>query len=99
VAGHPTTLLRPPYGAQNPATRSAASACGLDAVVMWSASMDKGELHAVDGRLHPGDIVLLHFDEHLYGDLVQLLDLAAQSGLSVGRLEDHVGANQALPTY
>jgi hypothetical protein len=40
----------------------------------------------------------MHFDETLYDDLVQLLDLVDRSGLRVGRLEDHLGADQAQPS-
>ena len=88
--GHAPTLLRPPYGGFNEATRRAVAACGLNAIVMWSAEMNNGNLTAVDDRLQRGDIVLLHFGEHLYDDLTRVLEMAAASGLSIGNLHSEL---------
>jgi hypothetical protein len=75
----------------NTLTRQAARACGMRAVVEWSAAMDGGELTVRGGRLGPGDIVLLHFRPTLASDLALLLDKIRAAGLTVGRLEDYLG--------
>jgi hypothetical protein len=97
LLGVAPTLLRPPYGAWNQATRRAAGSCGLRAVVEWSATMSDGLLQVVGGRLRGGDIVLLHFRPHLYDDLVGLRGIVAAAGLAVARLEDYLGPPSSAP--
>jgi peptidoglycan/xylan/chitin deacetylase (PgdA/CDA1 family) len=88
--GSRPTLVRPPYGAFNSSTQMAAGGCGLKAVVQWSASMYHGVLTVPGNRLHPGDIVILHFNDRLVSDLQQVVTMAAQLGLAVGRLESYL---------
>ena len=85
------TLVRPPYGAMNNATRVAAHHCGLRAVVQWDATMDGRQFVVRGGRLQPGDIVILHFRPTLFADLTALLDRIHQSGLTIGHLESYLG--------
>jgi peptidoglycan/xylan/chitin deacetylase (PgdA/CDA1 family) len=90
LVGNTPTLLRPPYGAWNPTTQSVAHACGLAAVVEWSATMSAGHLAVAGPRLRGGDIILLHFTSTLYSDLVALRGILAADHLSVGRLESYL---------
>jgi peptidoglycan/xylan/chitin deacetylase (PgdA/CDA1 family) len=86
-----STLFRPPYGPANAATLRAAAACGMGAVLRWSATMDRGRLDVPGGALRPGEVVILHFNASLYDDLRSLLARAQGEGFSIGRLEDYVG--------
>jgi hypothetical protein len=52
--------------------------------------MYHGVLTVPGNRLHPGDIVILHFNDRLVSDLQQVVTMAAQSGLAVGRLESYL---------
>lgn len=83
-------LMRPPFGDWNGDTQNAAASCGLAAVVLWRASANNGQL-AVQGAddLHPGDIILCHFRDDLYGNLQMLLDRVKAEGLTFARLEDY----------
>ncbi len=91
--GRRATLLRPPYGSWNPAVMAAAKACGLHAVVGWDAVMpEHGGLQTWDGRgrLHRGDIVLLHFLPGLDGQIARLLATIRAQHLRVALLEDYL---------
>lgn len=93
VFGHRATLLRPPYGAWNAAVMATARACGLHAVVGWDAVMPaSGGLQTWNGagRLHAGDIVLLHFVPGLDGQIARLLAVIRAQHLRVALLEDYV---------
>lgn len=91
------TLFRAPFGAMDAATRWAVGECGLDAIVSWNATMEAGHLDpGGDLELDAGDIVLLHFDRHTYDDILLLEQLAAERGLRIGRLEDHVAGLTSL---
>lgn len=91
-------LFRPPYGAVDDDTVRAAAACGVRALVMWSAEMKAGGLeYASGGRLHSGDIVLAHFrgpaqqEGRTMTDVMTALlrEIQAQ-GFAVARLEDYL---------
>jgi peptidoglycan/xylan/chitin deacetylase (PgdA/CDA1 family) len=84
------TLLRPPFGAFDRATLLAAHACGLTAVVEWTATVNDGHLVAVGGRLRPGYVVLLHFRPGLLGDLTAALGAIRRAHLTVGRLSSYL---------
>jgi len=83
-------LLRPPDGLFNASTQQAAKACGMVAMVEWTATMNDGRLSVAGGRLRPGDVVLLHFRSDLYTNLQILLQRVSAAGLTVGRLESYV---------
>ncbi|MFN0089532.1 MAG: polysaccharide deacetylase family protein [Acidimicrobiales bacterium] len=88
--GERPTLFRPPYGEYDNTTRRVVAECGLAAVAMWHASGVYGEI-VVDGpKLAPGMIVINHFREDLYGNLVLLMSMAKDAGLSFGRLESYL---------
>ncbi|NEB77102.1 polysaccharide deacetylase family protein [Streptomyces sp. SID14478] len=91
-------LLRPPYGNYDADTLRAAGACGIDAIVLWRASMQINDLrYADDDRLRPGDIILTHFrgPSDLKGTTLtqmttRMLRRIQEQGFTVGRLEDYV---------
>ncbi|WP_415925295.1 polysaccharide deacetylase family protein [Streptomyces sp. ME19-01-6] len=91
-------LLRPPYGALDDDTVRAAAACGVRALVMWSAEMKAGGLEYASGdRLHPGDIVLAHFrgpaqqeGRTMTDVMTSLLREIQAQGFAVARLEDYL---------
>ena len=89
-AGH---LFRPPYGSWDGATMRAAAQCGMTAVVVWRASMWDGHIDIQGGgTLRAGDIVIAHFRTDLYDNLVLLVELAREQGLTLARLEDYLPA-------
>jgi len=80
------TLGRPPYGDVNRTVQSAATAAGLHAIVMWSASMDssnatKGLWTWNGGALKPGEIILLHWQPGAASELRQILSLCRNNNL------------------
>ena len=79
-------LFRPPFGAFDRATRLAAHACHLTAVVEWTATVNDGHLVAVGGRLHRGYIILMHFRPSLLRDLTAALKAIRRAHLTIGRL-------------
>ena len=84
------TLFRPPYGVFDRATLQAVHACHLTAVVEWTATVDRGHLVVVGGRLRPGDIILMHFRPSLPRDLTAALKAIRRAHLTVGRLPGYL---------
>ncbi|WP_353944213.1 polysaccharide deacetylase family protein [Streptomyces sp. HUAS MG91] len=91
-------LFRPPYGDYDADTLRAAGDCGIDAIVLWRASMQINDLRYADGdRLRPGDIILAHFrgPAELKGTTLtemtsRMLRRVQEQGFTVARLEDYV---------
>ncbi|WP_157357356.1 polysaccharide deacetylase family protein [Amycolatopsis nigrescens] len=82
-------LFRPPFGNYDPATLRAAAACGMRAAVLWSASVNDGQVQFQQGdRLRPGDIVLMHFRKTFAKDYTAFLDQARRDGLTPVPLTD-----------
>ena len=88
-----STLFRPPYGNTNGTTQRVAATCGLEAVVLWRASMNYGALATQGGPLRAGDIVLMHFRPDLADNLRELFRVVEAQGLRLGRLECYVGGD------
>ena len=88
--GRRPTLLRPPYGDYNDKTIQAANQCAMRAIVLWTASVDKGVMNFQDDRtgLEPGDIVLMHFRSEFLQDMQAFLGQVQHDHLQIGRLED-----------
>jgi peptidoglycan/xylan/chitin deacetylase (PgdA/CDA1 family) len=89
--GRRPVLFRPPYGAYNGATKRAAAACGMAAVVLWETSVNG----AVVGfrslpRLRRGDILLMHFRPTFVTELRALADRVDEAGLRFALLEDYL---------
>jgi len=83
-------MLRPPYGAYDLGTLVAAKVCGIRYLVLWRATMNDGRLTTWGGPLQPGDIIIMHFDNHLLLNLQIACYLAALQGLHPARLEDYL---------
>lgn len=89
------TLFRPPYGSFDTTTQQAARACGMAAVVTWTATVTNGRLAVVGGALRAGDILLLHFRPTLYGDLQVALNAIAAAHLLVAPLQSYLPGRPA----
>jgi peptidoglycan/xylan/chitin deacetylase (PgdA/CDA1 family) len=88
VPGH---LFRSPYGVQNATTQRVAASCGINAILMWRATINNGQVQYQQGdTLRPGDIVLSHFRADLYEGLVAFLFEAGRAGLTVAPIEDYL---------
>ena len=84
--------FRPPYGNYDANTLTAAASCGLKAVVWWSATFDKGQLALQEQPLRRGEIILMHFNDHLIDDLKILLAQLDAAGLKPAQLTDYLDA-------
>lgn len=78
--GKSPTLGRPPFGASNDRVLRTATAAGLRAVVMWSASFNPSNpatgLQTWNRRpLAPGEIILLHWQKGLLQQLLQIVSI------------------------
>lgn len=88
--GDSPRLLRPPYGTYNETTRTAARACGAEAVVTWTHDFTTwGEWTPPTPTLRRGDIILLHFTGDLRADLTRALDAADAAGLRPAPLREY----------
>ncbi|WP_311765228.1 polysaccharide deacetylase family protein [Streptomyces zingiberis] len=97
------TMFRPPFGGYDRTTLRAAADCGITVVPLWNEEVFPDRLEyrrgTLDGRFHPGDIVLTHFRgrSEWRGDmrdvLRRLLDQATEEGFAVALLEDYIGAD------
>lgn len=82
-------LFRPPGGAYDDTTRKAAANCGMQALVMWDATVNNGSLQYQSGNsLKPGDIVLMHFRTTFAEDLNAFVSAMNKSGLKTDLLEN-----------
>jgi peptidoglycan/xylan/chitin deacetylase (PgdA/CDA1 family) len=59
--GSTTGYFRPPYGSWDKRTLQAAAACGISHVVLWTVSLNGRTITTWDGKIHPGNIVLVHY--------------------------------------
>ena len=83
------SLFRPPFGNYDQNTLRAAAACGMRAVVLWTAAVNDGHVQFQAGdKLKPGDIVLMHFRTTFVEDFTAFLNRAKQDGLTPVPLED-----------
>ncbi|MFF5109375.1 polysaccharide deacetylase family protein [Streptosporangium sp. NPDC000509] len=93
--GTAPTLFRPPFGNHNTLTRRAAKACGIDALLLWTATVQPGGKIAYqvpDKRLRPGDILLLHFRPNLARDFGILVAKIKRRGFEIGNLDAYLEA-------
>lgn len=90
--GRRPVLFRPPYGEKNADTMKAAHSCGLHAGFHWRATVDKGKVRyqASDKKVHPGDILLMHFRPAFPDDFLAALVAIKESGLTPALLEDYI---------
>ncbi|ALG11607.1 polysaccharide deacetylase family protein [Kibdelosporangium phytohabitans] len=81
--GKRPTLFRPPFGNYDDNTRKAVAACGMKAIVLWTAAVNDGVVQFQAGsKLKPGDIVLMHFRHTFSADYQAFVDRAEQDGLT-----------------
>ncbi|MDJ0312654.1 polysaccharide deacetylase family protein [Arthrobacter sp. H35-D1] len=89
--GRRPVFFRPPGGPYTQATRQAAAACGMKALVDWEAKANaKGMDYQVGAGLRPGDIVLMHFRPEFAEDLAAFTAAQKAAGLKVVLLEDYL---------
>jgi peptidoglycan/xylan/chitin deacetylase (PgdA/CDA1 family) len=89
------TLMRPPFGATSTAVIETARSCGVRAVIGWDAVMPAhGELQTWFGSptLHAGDIVLMHFQPGMVGQVLKLERIATAAHLHFALLENYLDA-------
>jgi peptidoglycan/xylan/chitin deacetylase (PgdA/CDA1 family) len=89
--GRRPRLFRPPYGNYDEATRRAAAACGMAALVLWEETVN-GSTMSFRGvqELRPGDIVLMHFRPGLASELRIVAERVEAAGLRIALLEDYL---------
>ncbi|MER7501640.1 polysaccharide deacetylase family protein [Nonomuraea pusilla] len=88
-------LFRPPFGAYGTDTLKAAKSCGVQAVLLWTATVQPGGKIAYqvpDKRLRPGDILLLHFRPNLDRDFRILVRKIERRGFALGNLQAYLEA-------
>ena len=88
----PGYLFRAPYGNVNSSVRRVAAGCGISAVMHWSATINNGAVQLASGPgLRPGDVVLTHFRNDLYDNLVEIKRMADAAGLRFAALQSYIG--------
>ncbi|WP_406313452.1 polysaccharide deacetylase family protein [Streptosporangium sp. NBC_01639] len=93
--GERPALFRPPFGNHNTLTRRAAKACGIDALLLWTATVQPGGKIAYqvpDKKLRPGDVLLLHFRPNLSRDFRILVNKIKRRGFELGNLDTYLKA-------
>jgi peptidoglycan/xylan/chitin deacetylase (PgdA/CDA1 family) len=87
------TIFRAPYGATGRDTLRAARDCGMKAVFFWREVVTGGRIaYQVPGGLHPGDILLVHFNPNMTADFERLLHTIAAQGFRPAPIKDHLPA-------
>ena len=85
-------MLRPPYGAGSDRSdvKNTAQGCGINQIVMWDASVNRGRVAKARGELRPGSIILLHFRPELKTDLEAAVRAIRKAGLRPANLADYL---------
>jgi peptidoglycan/xylan/chitin deacetylase (PgdA/CDA1 family) len=87
--GRRPIIMRPPGGYYNATTQAAAATCGMQAVIMWDATVNNGSLqYQVGHGLRPGDIVLMHFRTTFVEDMQAFINAEKAAGLHTDLLEN-----------
>jgi peptidoglycan/xylan/chitin deacetylase (PgdA/CDA1 family) len=96
--GRRPVLFRPPYGNYDDATRRAAAACGMAALVLWEETVNGSTMSFREIReLRPGDIVLMHFRPQLAAELRIVVERIEAAGLRIALLEDYLVPDTSTP--
>lgn len=96
--GSRPTLMRPPYGSTNKNTMKAARACGIKAMLFWREVVQNGQIqYQLPGRLHRGDILLVHFNPGMAHDFKTLLSKIKAQGFTPAPLKEHLPAEYLQP--
>ncbi|WP_329108124.1 polysaccharide deacetylase family protein [Micromonospora sp. NBC_01699] len=89
--GRRPLLFRPPFGEKDATTLRATHDCGLKAAFFWTESVDKGKVrYQGEHRIHPGDIILMHFRERFVDDFIAALNAIHAAGLTPAVLGDYI---------
>lgn len=88
--GSTTGYFRPPYGSWDKRTLQAAAACGISHVVLWTVSLNGRTITTWDGKIHPGNIVILHYVRSMAQSIRTLEKRLKRQGLTVARLSDYL---------
>jgi len=90
--GQRPQLFRPPFGEYDATTLRVAHDCGYTAVLNWSETVDKGivRYQTAEHRIHPGDIILMHFRPAFVDDVLAALRAIAAAGLTPAVLTDYL---------
>jgi peptidoglycan/xylan/chitin deacetylase (PgdA/CDA1 family) len=88
--GTTTGYFRPPYGSWDKRTLQAAAACGISHVVLWTVSLNGKTITTWDGKIHRGNIVLVHYIRSMAQSIKQLEKRLKLQGLTVARLSDYL---------
>jgi peptidoglycan/xylan/chitin deacetylase (PgdA/CDA1 family) len=97
--GRTPTIMRAPYGLANADTLAAAASCGIRVNVFWNEYAVTGPVeYQRPGGIHPGDMVLMHFDQYLKANLMSTLQAFQRDGITPALLEDYLGQTPLVPT-
>jgi peptidoglycan/xylan/chitin deacetylase (PgdA/CDA1 family) len=89
--GRAPLIMRAPYGLSNNDTLRAAASCGMRANVFWDEYAVTGSVtYQRPGGIHPGDMVLMHFDKYLKDNLLSTLQAFRHDGVTPALLEDYL---------
>ncbi len=91
--------FRPPFGNQDADVLKAAWDCGMQAGFYWRETADNGQVwyQRDQGKIHKGDIILMHFRPRFPEDFTAALNAIKNSGLVPARLEDYLVVEGAEP--
>jgi peptidoglycan/xylan/chitin deacetylase (PgdA/CDA1 family) len=89
-----TTLsyFRPPFGDYDQTTLKVVHDCGLKAAFYWSETVNDGTVfyQTDEHKIHPGDIILMHFRPRFVDDVIAALTAIHDAGLTPALLENYV---------
>lgn len=95
VVGTTPTLLRPPGGNWNEATRRAAAACGMTHLVLWDVVVDGDRISTWGEPIRAGDIILLHYRPDLDVSLRVLMKELDRQGLRPADITEYLSTSSA----
>jgi peptidoglycan/xylan/chitin deacetylase (PgdA/CDA1 family) len=90
--GNEGGFFRAPYGFVNASAQQQAASCGIRAVLSWMGTLNGGQLQLQQPTLQPGDIILTHFQDDLYDNLLEIQRRADEAGLTIARVEEYLPA-------
>ncbi len=99
--GHRPNLFRPPYGyrAFNADTLKAMQSCKLRYLVLWWENVHGQKIQFLrpgPPKFHPGDIILLHFQDDFVTGFTNLLHRIKAAGLTPAVLQDYLPDSAAV---
>jgi peptidoglycan/xylan/chitin deacetylase (PgdA/CDA1 family) len=96
--GRAPIIMRAPYGLSNHHTLKAAASCGIRANVFWDEWAINGKVAwQRPGGIHPGDMVLMHFDKDFKVNFLSALAAFDKAGITPARLENYLVTKPSAP--